>query len=147
MVQSADVLVPSLFRQSHRENRVDGSPAEVFRIGEKVPVGVHRLGDCVGPHLNKGPAGVLRICHIDTVRNVTVTVWPDRIEWTRSNLFGRADTNTIMMRSVTGIRTHKSGLTYADVGIESGASSVRMRVTKAQAADLRRIVAEHAQQR
>ena len=39
------ILIPSLFRQSHRENRVDGSPAEVFRIGEEVPVGVHRLGD------------------------------------------------------------------------------------------------------
>ena len=77
--------------------------------------------------------------------NATVTVWPNRLEWTRRNLFGHADTNTIMMRSVSGIKTHKSGLTYTDVGIESGASSVRMRVTKAQAADLRRIVTEHAQ--
>ena len=30
-------LVPFLFRQSHRDNRVDGPAAEVFRVGEEVP--------------------------------------------------------------------------------------------------------------
>jgi len=38
-------LVPSLFRQRHREDRIDSPAAEVFRIGEEVPVGIHRLGD------------------------------------------------------------------------------------------------------
>ena len=42
---SPRLLVPSLFRQSHRENRVEGSAAEVFRVGEEVPVSIHRLGD------------------------------------------------------------------------------------------------------
>jgi hypothetical protein len=38
-------LVQSLFRQSHREDSVDGPAAEIFRIREQVPVGIHRLGD------------------------------------------------------------------------------------------------------
>jgi hypothetical protein len=79
-------------------------------------------------------------------RNATVTVFPDRIEWTRNRLMGRRDTNTIMMRSVTGIKTHKSGLTYTEVEIVSGASSVVMRVSKAQAENLRRVVTQHSQQ-
>jgi len=29
-------LVPFLFRQSHRKDRVDGPAAEVFRVGEEV---------------------------------------------------------------------------------------------------------------
>lgn len=73
-------------------------------------------------------------------RNARVTVWPDRIEWTRHRMLGRDDTNTILTRSVTGIKTHKGGLQYTTVSIQSGASSVAMKVTKAQAAELRRIV-------
>jgi hypothetical protein len=37
--------VPFLFRHSHREDRVDGPAAEAFRVGEEVPVSIHRLGD------------------------------------------------------------------------------------------------------
>jgi hypothetical protein len=79
-------------------------------------------------------------------RNATVTVFPDRIEWTRSRSMGRKETNTIMMRSVTGIKTHKSGLTYTEVEIASGVSSVVMKVSKAQAENLRQIVTQHSQQ-
>lgn len=78
-------------------------------------------------------------------RNATVTVWPDRIEWTRHRMLGRDDTSTILTRSVTGIKTHKGGLQYTTVSIQSGASSVAMKVTKAQAAELRRIVGEYGQ--
>jgi hypothetical protein len=35
----------ALFRQRHREDRIDSPAAEVFRIGEEVPVGIHHLGD------------------------------------------------------------------------------------------------------
>ena len=38
-------LVPFLFRQSRREDRVDSPAAEVFGIGEQVPIRIHRLGD------------------------------------------------------------------------------------------------------
>jgi hypothetical protein len=76
-------------------------------------------------------------------RNAVVTVWPDRIEWTRKQLlgFGR-DTNTIMMRTITGVRTHRASLGYTEVQIDSGVSSVAMRVTKSQATELRRVITE-----
>lgn len=38
-------LVPSLFRRSCREDCIDCPAAEIFGVGEQVPVGVHRLGD------------------------------------------------------------------------------------------------------
>jgi hypothetical protein len=63
-----------------------------------------------------------------------------------NQMMGRSDTNTIMMRSVTGIKTHKSGLTHTEVEIASGVSSVVMRVPKAQAKNLRQMVTQHAQQ-
>lgn len=78
-------------------------------------------------------------------RNALVTVWPDRIEWSRAML-GRSDTNTIMLKTVTGIRTGRSsGLHYTEVTVDSGVSSVTMRVTKDQAAALRQVVAEFSQ--
>jgi hypothetical protein len=73
-------------------------------------------------------------------RNALVTVWPDRIEWTRKRMLGRTDTNEIRMRSVTGVRTRKQGLRYTVVSIDSGSSRVEMRVTKEQAEALRTIL-------
>jgi hypothetical protein len=38
--------VPFWFGQYEPQNLVDGGPAEVLGVGEQVPVGVHRLGEC-----------------------------------------------------------------------------------------------------
>jgi hypothetical protein len=43
--RSPGAPVPSLFRQGTRESVIDGAAAEVLRVREQVPVGVHRLGD------------------------------------------------------------------------------------------------------
>jgi hypothetical protein len=76
-------------------------------------------------------------------RNALVTVWPDRIEWSRKPLLSfRHDTNTIMVRMITGIRSHKASLGYTTVEIASGTSTVAMRVTKSQASELRRVITE-----
>ena len=103
------------------------------------------IATLAGRDLPEGALMTIR-SHING-RNALVTVWPDRIEWARTgSLGGRRDTNTIFLKSVTGIRTQRSsGLTYTDVSVESAGSSVVMRVTKAQAAALRQIVAEFSQ--
>ncbi len=77
-------------------------------------------------------------------KNALVVIYPDRIEWTRTRMLGRAASDMVLMRSVSGVITHKAGLGYTSVRIEAGSSSVIMRVTKAQAVELRRVVLEHS---
>ena len=44
-MRSLRLLVPSLFSQSATQHRLDRTSAEILRIREQVPVGVHRFGD------------------------------------------------------------------------------------------------------
>lgn len=87
------------------------------------------------------PAGAVMAfrSHIEG-KNADVIVWPDRVEWIRTRFGGRADTNTISLKAITGVKTHKSTLTYTEVEVQAGASTVTMRVPKAQAAELRRVL-------
>jgi hypothetical protein len=70
-------------------------------------------------------------------RNADVSIYPDRIEWTRKGLFGRADSSVILVRSIQGVTTHKAGLAYTTVKVTAGSSVVAFRVTKRQAADVK----------
>lgn len=75
-------------------------------------------------------------------RNASVIVWPNRIEWSqRPILLGRTKTDMLILRSVSSVSVKKS-LIFSDISIVSGTSTLMLRVSSSQAAELQRIIHE-----
>ena len=73
-------------------------------------------------------------------RNAKVSIYPDRIEWTRTkwNLLGsRTDTNMVPIRKIEGVTTHHASLVNDSVKVAAGAAGVEFRVPRAKAADIK----------
>lgn len=89
--------------------------------------------------------------HIDG-KNAKVSIYPDRIEWARTGLKppggatgvllsgglslaipGRKDTNTIPIRQIQGISTHKAGLSFTTVRVTTAGDTAEFRVSKREA--------------
>jgi hypothetical protein len=86
-------------------------------------------------------------------KNAKVSVYPDRIEWSRAKIrplggataavltggaslmvpVRRKDTSMILLRAVQGISTHKAGLSYTTVRVTAGGKATEFRVTKREA--------------
>lgn len=79
--------------------------------------------------------------HIDG-RNATVSIYPDRIEWHRKPLIGRAETNMIPVRQIQGVTTQRSGLLYMLVQVRTGADAIGFRVGKGQADAIKATIAD-----
>jgi len=90
--------------------------------------------------------------HIDG-KNAKVSIYPDRIEWSRSGLkvpggakgalltggltlmatHNRKDTDVIPIRQIQGVSTHKAGLSYTNVRVVTAGDAVAFRVSKREA--------------
>jgi hypothetical protein len=73
-------------------------------------------------------------------RNAKVAIYEDRIEWgrERATLTGmRRDTNMVPVRQIQGVTTHRAGMLYTVVKVATSADVVEMRVTKAQAGEIK----------
>lgn len=89
-------------------------------------------------------------------KNATVTLWPNRIEWVQggflgtggkaalgavtlgaslaaTGLRGKKDTQTILLRSVSGVTTKKSGLTKTEVNVATPAGIITFRCSGSEA--------------
>lgn len=86
-------------------------------------------------------------------KNAKVSIYPDRIEWSRSGLkvpgggagvllsggltllatSGRKDTNMILIRAIQGVTTSKAGIGYTTVRVITGGDATEFRVTKREA--------------
>jgi hypothetical protein len=73
-------------------------------------------------------------------RNAKVAIYDDRIEWGRQRvtLTGmRRDTNMVPVRQIQGVTTHRAGMLYTVVKVATSADVIEMRVTKAQAGEIK----------
>ncbi len=97
--------------------------------------------------------------HIDG-RNAKVAIYPDRIEWDRRSLrapggatgavltgglsllamHSRRDSNMIPVRMIQGVTTHRAGLSYTTVRVATAGDVTEMRVTKAQAEQVKNLL-------
>lgn len=94
-------------------------------------------------------------------KNARVRLWPDRVEWERAShlgtagkaalgaftlgaslvatgLRGKQDTEMILIRSITGVTTKKSGLTQNAVTVSTAAGIVEFRCSNAEATEFKR---------
>jgi len=82
-------------------------------------------------------------------RNARVTIYGDRIEWTRNTLgaaLGRSDTNMIPVRMIQGITTSKAGLAYTAVRVTTGGDVTEFRVSRKDAASVKDLLTNLMQQ-
>ena len=73
-------------------------------------------------------------------RNAKVAIYDDRIEWGRERITltgRRRDTNTIPVRQIQGVTTHRAGMLYTVVKVATAADTIEFRVTKAQAGEIK----------
>ena len=49
----------------------------------------------------------------------------------------RRDTNMVPVRQIQGVTTHRAGMLYTTVKVATGADVIEMRVTKAQAGEIK----------
>jgi len=76
-------------------------------------------------------------------RNAKVAIYDDRIEWGRQRLTmtgTRRDTNMVPVRQIQGVTTHRAGMLYTVVKVATSADVVEMRVSKAQAGQIKAIL-------
>jgi hypothetical protein len=86
-------------------------------------------------------------------KNAKVSIYPDRIEWSRGGLkvpggatgalltggltllatSARKDSNMIPIKQIQGVSTHKAGLSYTTVRVATAGDTVAFRVTKREA--------------
>jgi Short C-terminal domain len=73
-------------------------------------------------------------------RNAKVAIYDDRIEWGRQRITlsgKRLDTNTVPIRQIQGVTTHRAGMLYTVVKVATAADTIEFRVTKAQAGEIK----------
>lgn len=95
-------------------------------------------------------------------KNAKVAIYPDRIEWSSTGIkvpggakgavltggltllaaSGRKDTNTIPIRQIQGVTTHKAGLGYTTVRVATAGDATEFRVTKREAEQVRATLLE-----
>ncbi|NHB84696.1 hypothetical protein G7085_08965 [Tessaracoccus sp. HDW20] len=96
-----------------------------------------------------------------TGKNAKVRLWPDRIEWElvgrmstgakavlgaatmgmsllATGVRGKRETNMILVRSITGVTTRKSGLMQNEVVVSTPAGTVDFRCSTSEAAEFKR---------
>lgn len=89
-------------------------------------------------------------------KNATVAIYPDRIEWDRKgritatralggalltgSLRKGGSTEMIPMRAITSVTTKKDGLTQWAVSVIAPGNTVDMRVSKAEAEEMRALI-------
>jgi hypothetical protein len=91
-------------------------------------------------------------------KNADVSVWPDRIEWSRQSsslgraglaaatgglslfktgMSGKKDTNMIPIRMIQGVTTQKSGLRFTVVKVTTAGDTVEFHVSKTDAENVK----------
>jgi Short C-terminal domain len=76
-------------------------------------------------------------------RNAKVAIYDDRIEWGRQRFTmtgTRRDTNMVPVRQIQGVTTHRAGMLYTVVKVATSADVIEMRVSKAQAGQIKAIL-------
>jgi hypothetical protein len=76
-------------------------------------------------------------------RNAKVAIYDDRIEWGRQRVTmtgTRRDTNTVPVRQIQGVTTHRAGMLYTVVKVATSADIIEIRVARAQADQIKAIL-------
>ncbi|MEZ2388873.1 hypothetical protein AB6813_04880 [bacterium RCC_150] len=75
-------------------------------------------------------------------KNAKVRVYPDRIEWERNRLLGmgKASTDMIPMKHITGLTTKRDGLINSKVSVITSGDTIEFRVSHTDAANVKEAI-------